>query len=135
MLGYCIVFCTIVYNGADDVMMMCTNSQRQRAKHQSREAPIRVCAEIQGGEGAQAKVAVPFGPGRRSGGAIISSVIHQNPAHGWARQQRGGYLNAHLPPYQSPCSRHYPYACHAPKGLGRGAPEGKGYVDDLSMLR
>ena len=52
MLDYCIVFCTIVYNGADDVMMMCTNSQHQRAKHQSREAPIRVCAEIQGGGGA-----------------------------------------------------------------------------------
>ena len=49
MLGYCIVFCTILYNGADDVMMMCINSQHQRAKHQSREAPIRVCAEIRGG--------------------------------------------------------------------------------------
>jgi hypothetical protein len=47
-LGYCIVLCTILYNGADDVMMMCTNSQRQRAKHQTREAPIRVCAEIRG---------------------------------------------------------------------------------------
>jgi hypothetical protein len=38
------------------------------------------------------------------------------------------------PPCHSPCSRRYPYACHAPKGLGRGAPEGKGYADDLSTL-
>ena len=45
------VICTVLHHGADDVVMMCTNSQRQRAKHQSREAPIRVCAEIQGGGG------------------------------------------------------------------------------------
>ena len=37
MLGYCIVFCTILYNTADNVIMMCINSQHQHAKHQSHE--------------------------------------------------------------------------------------------------
>ncbi|MFM7990573.1 MAG: hypothetical protein ACKPKO_65760, partial [Candidatus Fonsibacter sp.] len=38
------------------------------------------------------------------------------------------------PPCQGSCNRRYPYACHAPKGLGRGAPEEKGYATNLSML-
>jgi len=81
----------------------------------------------------------PFGAGRRSGGAFISSVIHHIPIPGWGqaaerripqcpsteRRLPQGIIS---PPCHSPCSRRYPYACHAPKGLGRGAPEGKGYA-------
>ena len=81
----------------------------------------------------------PFGAGRRSGGAFISSVIHHMPIPGWGqaaerripqcpsaeRRLPQGIIS---PPCQTPCSRRYPYACHAPKGLGRGAPEGKGYA-------
>jgi hypothetical protein len=52
-----------------------------------------------------------------------------------AHQQRGGYLDASsLRHARPPCSRRYSYACHAPRGLGRGAPEGKGYADDFSTL-
>ena len=34
----------------------------------------------------------------------------------------------HLSAMPDPCNRRYPYACNAPRGLGRGAPEGKGYA-------
>ena len=81
----------------------------------------------------------PFGAGRRSGGAFISSVNHHMPIPGWGqaaerripqcpsaeRKLPQGIIS---PPCQTPCSRRYPYACHAPKGLGRGVPEGKGYA-------
>ena len=105
-----------------------------------REAPIRVCAEIQWGLTSSDSGRGPlFGAGRRSGGAFISSVIHHIPIPGWGqaaerripqcpsaeRRLPQGIIS---PPCQTPCSRRYPYACHVPKGLGRGVPEGKGYA-------
>ena len=52
MLGYCIVLCTILYNGADDVMMMCIDSQHQHAKHQSHENQSMSVQQYGGGGGA-----------------------------------------------------------------------------------
>ena len=80
----------------------------------------------------------PFGAGRRSGGAFITSVVHQTqPWAGQAAERRVPQCSSAKrrepqciisPPCQSSCNRRYPYACHAPKGFGRGAPEGKGYA-------
>ena len=94
-------------------------------QYQKHEAPIRVCAEIQGGSPHRQMSRSHVGAGRRSRGAFVTSVSHHSPTHGGTERQRVECLSAHLPTHQSPCSRRFSYACHAPKGLGRGAPEGE----------
>ena len=83
---------------------------------------------------------VPF----RGHYACILSMSHHMPIAGWGQAAKSKLpqrpsANKRVPrsiispPCQGSCNRRYLYACHASKGLGRGAPEGKEYADDLSM--
>ncbi len=114
------------------------------SQHQQREAPTTrstnpcLCRNTGGLTTHRLRSRSPFGAGRRSGGAFITSVNHHVPipGRGQAAERIPQCPSAKRrlpqriisPPCQTPCSRRYPYACHAPRGLGRGAPEGKGYA-------
>ena len=92
-----------------------------------------------GGLTRQAKVAVPFRvrPSLRGRRHLINDSSKPSPGEGQAAERRLPQCPSAKrrvpqriisPPCQSSRCRRYPYACHAPKGLGRGAPEGKGYA-------
>ena len=99
-----------------------------------------------GGLTRQAKVAVPFRvrPSLRWRHHLINDSSKPSPGKGQAAERRLPQCPSAKrrvpqriisPPCQSSRCRRYPYACHAPKGLGRGAPEGKGYAGDNRRLR
>jgi len=92
-----------------------------------------------GANHAQAKVAVPFRGWPALRGRLHhiseSSCAHPRVGTGGREEDTSVPISKeeatsthHLSAMPDPCNRRYPYACHAPRGLGRGAPEGKGYA-------
>ena len=78
-----------------------------------------------GANHAQAKVAVPF-RGRPSLRGRFHHISESSCAH--PRVGTGGREDDTSVPISKEEVTCYPYACHAPRGLRRGAPEGKGYA-------